>query len=176
MFFSLCIIKSLPYLSFWFSLFELKVLSTISLSLSLYNRITLIWPFLSSDQLCLVSLTRLNFVAHKASDAYCPNTWWCGKERAGCWMISTGNKRKPKETQMKSNGQASMREPIACESKDWCFSLFLYKFDTNPNRSQLLSHQPFLLIFIFFLFSFNLQRYCRGFSRDLTRPLPSTPH
>ena len=84
LFFSLYIIKSLPYLSFWFSLFELNVLSFISLSLSLHHQITPIWPFLSFDQLCPVSLTRLNFAARKTSDIYCPSTWWCGKEWADC--------------------------------------------------------------------------------------------
>ena len=74
LFFSLYIIKSLPYLSFWFSLFELNVLSFISLSLSLHHQITPIWPFLSFDQLCPVSLTRLNFAARKTSDIYCPST------------------------------------------------------------------------------------------------------
>ena len=142
LFFSLYIINSLPYLSFWFSIFELKVLSSISLSLSLHYRVTPIWPFLSSNQLCPMSLTRLNFAARKAFDAYCPSTWWCKKERAGCWMISLRNKRQPEETQMKSNDQASMREPIVWVSRDWCFSLFLYKFVTNPNMSHLLSHPP----------------------------------
>ena len=142
LFFSLYIIKSLPYPSFWFSLFEWKVLSSISQSLSLHHQITHIWPFISSNQLCSVSLARLYFAARKVSNAYYPSTWWCGKEKAGCWMIFPRNKREPKDTQMKSNGQALMREPIAWESKDWCFSLFLYKFDTNLNRSHLLSHQP----------------------------------
>ena len=118
LFFSLCIIKSLLYLSFRFSLFEWKVLSSISLSLPLHHRITHIWPFLSSDQLCPVSLARLNFAARKVSDAYYPSTWWCEKERAGCWMIFPRKKREPKETQIKSNGRALMREPIAWESRD----------------------------------------------------------
>ena len=142
LFSSLYIIKSLSYLSFWFSLFEWKVLSSVSLSLSLHHRITHIWPFLSSDQLCPVSLARLNFVARKVFDTYYPSTWWCEKERVGCWVISPRNKRQPEETQMKSNGQASMREPIVWASRDWCFSLFLYKFVTSPNKSHLLSHPP----------------------------------
>ena len=134
--------------------FELKVLSSISLNLSLHYWVTPIWPFLSSNQLCPMSLTRLNFVARKASDACCPNTWWCGKERARHWMISPRNKREPRESQMKSNGQASMREPIVWESKDLCFSFFLYKFITNPNRSHLLSHQPHSSNLRFFFFFF----------------------
>ena len=117
-------------------------MSFISLNLSIHQRVTPIWPFLSSNQICPVSLTRLNLAARTASNAYCPIMWWCRKERAGYWMISPRNKREPKEKQMKSNGQASTREPISWESRDWHLSLFLYKFVTNPNRSHLLSHKP----------------------------------
>ena len=121
--------------------------------------------------------TKLNFAACKASYASCPNTWSYRKERAGWWMISPRNKRQPKETQMKSNDQASMTKPIAWESKDWCFSRFHYEFITNPNRSHLLSQKPFSSnLRFFFFFFFYLQWYCRGFSRDLTQLLPYTPH